>query len=94
LLEAGEYQFTGRLRAEDLQFDDNITRGGVTLRLSGDRAPRMLTEAPDWTAFTHDFSVAGLTDTELLCELRASRGRVWFDAASLKLVRKTATPRR
>jgi hypothetical protein len=94
LLEAGEYEFTGRLRAEDLQFDDNVTLGGVTLRASGDRAPKMLTEAPDWTAFTYSFSVAGLTDIELLCELRASRGRVWFEADSLKLIRKGATARR
>jgi spore coat protein H len=93
-LEAGEYQFTGRLRAEGLQFDNNVTRGGVTLRISGDRAPKMLTGAADWTSFTYDFSVIGQTDIELLCELRASRGRVWFDADSLKLIRKTATPKR
>jgi hypothetical protein len=94
LLEEGEYQFIGRMRAEGLQFGNNITRGGVTLRISGDRTPKMLTEATDWTPFTYDFSVIGLTDIELLCELRASRGRAWFDADSLKLVRKTATPKR
>jgi spore coat protein H len=95
LLEQGEYQFTGRLRTEGLQFDDNITRGGVTLRLSGDRAPRMLAGAPEWTTFTYDFPVTGgLTDVELLCEMRASRGRVWFDAGSLKLIRKGAAFKR
>jgi len=94
LLEEGEYRFTGRLRTQDLQFDNNVTRGGVTLRLSGDRTPKMLTGASDWTTFTYDFPVTGLTDIELLCELRASRGRVWFDAGSLKLIRKTAAPKR
>jgi hypothetical protein len=97
-LEQGEYQFTGRLRTEGLQFDDTITRGGVTLRLSGDREPRMLAGAPEWTTFRYDFAVSGpadgLTDVELLCEMRASRGRVWFDANSLKLIRKGATPKR
>jgi len=90
LLEEGEYRFTGRLRTQDLQFDDNITRSGATLRLSGDRTPTMLTNAPDWTVFTHDFTITGLADTELVCELRASRGQAWFDAGSLKLIRKLA----
>jgi hypothetical protein len=93
LLEGGEYQFTGRLRTEALEFDENVTRGGVTLRVSGDRTPRMLADAPEWTTFTYDFSVAGLTDVELVCELRASRGRVWFDASSLQLTRKTIPKR-
>jgi hypothetical protein len=94
LLEEGEYQFTGRLRTEGLQFDNNITRGGVTLRISGDRAPKMLTGAANWTTFTYDFPVTGLTDIELLCELRASHGRVWFDVDSLRLIRKTSAPKR
>ena len=94
LLEAGDYQFTGRLRTENLQFNNNVTRGGVTLRISGDRSPRMLAQASDWTAFTYDIPVTGLTDVELICELRASIGRVWFDIDSLKLVRKGATPKR
>jgi len=94
LLDAGEYQFSGRLRAEGLQFGDNVTLGGVTLRASGDRNPKMLTSAPDWTAFTYTFSVTGLTDIELLCELRASRGRVWFEADSLKLTRKAASQKK
>jgi hypothetical protein len=93
LLDAGEYQFIGRLRTEGLQFDNNVTLGGVTLRISGDRNAKMLTSAPDWTPFTYNFSVAGLTDIELLCELRASRGRVWFEEGSLKLIRKAASPK-
>jgi len=88
LLEKGEYQFVGRIRLQDFQSDDNITRGGATLRLSGDRAPRMLTEAADWTAFNCDFTVEGLSDVELLCELRASQGRAFFDVDSLKVIRK------
>ena len=93
-LDTGEYQFIGRLRTEGLQFDDNVTLGGVTLRISGDRNPKMLTSAPDWTAFTYNFSVTDLTDIELLCELRASRGRVWFEADSLKLTRKVASQKK
>jgi hypothetical protein len=28
------------------------------------------------------------TEIELICELRASQGEVWFDEASLRLVRR------
>jgi hypothetical protein len=90
LLPEGDYQFTGRIRTQDLQFEDDVTRGGATLRLSGDRTARMISDASDWTSFLYDFSLSGLSDVELLCELRASQGRAWFDADSLKLVRQPA----
>lgn len=87
-LEEGEYQFVGKIRTQDLQFNRNITRGGVTLRTSGDRNPRMLTNAVQWTTFTYDLTVSGLADVELVCEFRASAGRAWFDTDSLRLIRK------
>jgi hypothetical protein len=30
----------------------------------------------------------GIHDIELVCELRASNGEAWFDAESLRLVRR------
>jgi hypothetical protein len=89
LLAAGEYQFIGRVRTEDLQFNSSVTNAGVTLRQSGERKARMTRAAPEWTTLTYDLSVSGPTDIELLCEMRASSGRAWFDANSLKLVRKS-----
>ena len=88
LLDAGDYQFAGRFKTLNLQFNENITRAGVTLRVSGDRSPRMVTNAVDWTEFVYDFSVSGLADMELVCELRAAQGRAMFDADSLRLIRK------
>lgn len=42
----------------------------------------------DWTPLAFDFEVkAGSEDTELVCELRAAKGTVWFDVASLRIVR-------
>jgi hypothetical protein len=90
LLAEGDYQFVGRVRGQGLRFDNNIARGGITLRTSGDRSPRMLTTAPDWTTFTYDFTITGVADTELVCELRASQGRAFFDVDSLRLIRKPA----
>jgi hypothetical protein len=86
LLSEGGYRFTGRVRTHNL-VTNQVARGGVTLRVSGERAAPIITAAEDWTTLSYDFEVSGLLDTELVCELRASGGSVTFDAASLKLVR-------
>ena len=88
LLEAGDYQFVGRVKADGLEWDEDVTRGGVSLRIAGDRSAETLPVAPEWMTMTYNLSLQGLTDVELICELRASKGRAWFDADSLILVRK------
>ena len=88
LLEDGQYQITGRVKTENLS-TENTSRGGVSLRLSGDREPKMLGDAPTWTTLTYDFEASGLLDVEIVCELRASKGSVLFDTSSLQLIRKT-----
>ncbi len=94
LLAEGSYRFTGRVRTDRLN-TNGIPRGGVSLRISGERDTPMLTEAPDWTTVNHDFEITGLLDTELVCEFRAARGAAWFDFGSLKLIRRTpAAPAR
>jgi hypothetical protein len=90
LLEPGEYRFEGRVKTQDLEFGPQITRGGVSLRVSGDRNPPTHATLPDWTTLSYDFTTRGLEDIELVCELRASSGWAWFDAKSLKLTKKKA----
>jgi hypothetical protein len=51
----------------------------------------MITEASEWRTLTYNFSMPALSEVELVCEFRASSGRVRFDADSLKLVRKAPT---
>ena len=87
LLNDGQYHLTGRVKTENLS-TNRTTRGGVSLRISGDREPKMLVNAPDWTTLQYDFDINGLLDMELVCEFRASQGSVQFDASSLKLIRK------
>lgn len=89
LLAEGSYRFTGRVKTDRLA-TNGVPRGGVTLRVSGERAAPTIASAADWTALTYDFEVSGLLDTELVCELRASRGTVVFDADSLRLTRLKA----
>lgn len=94
LLEAGEYLFVGKARLEDLEIGPGVTRGGVTLRVSGERAAKMVTDASEWTTLTYRFSLLAMADMELVCEFRGSNGRARFDADSLKLIRasKAAKP--
>jgi hypothetical protein len=94
LLEAGEYLFVGKAQIEGLEIGPGVTRGGVTLRVSGERSAKMVTEAAEWTTLTYRFTMPAMADMELVCEFRGSNGRARFDADSLKLIRasKTAKP--
>ncbi len=88
LLEEGEYRFEGRVKTQDLVLGRNVTRGGVTLRMAGERAATMHPVVSEWTPISYDFKVSGITDVELVCELRAASGWAWFEVDSLRLIRK------
>jgi spore coat protein CotH len=90
LLEEGRYRLQGlALTAQVSALTNVVERGnGAGLRVSGDkRAQQIIGDAP-WTQLEHDFEVMqGGEEKELVCELRARAGDVWFDAASLRLIR-------
>ena len=90
LLEPGHYRLEGRVKTEALVFGPGVARGGVTLRISGDRNAPMQPQLSQWTAVSCDFTTGGLEDVELVCELRASQGWVWFREDSLRLIRLSA----
>src|SRR5579862_8301829 len=43
LLEQGEYELVGKAQVEAFEAGPGVTKGGVTLRMSGERAARMVT---------------------------------------------------
>jgi hypothetical protein len=88
LLAAGHYEFRALAKTEDVQsFDDERGVGGG-LRISGGKRTNKLTGSADWTKLQFEFTVNEESrEIELVAELRASKGRVWFDAKSLELVR-------
>ena len=88
-LDAGDYQFIGRMKITGAEYGPELTNPGATLRISGERNVRMVRESDDWTTFTYDLTVAGKEDLMLVCEFRASKGTATFDASSLKLVKKS-----
>jgi hypothetical protein len=89
LLEEGRYSFEGRMQTREISADPRDRRAGSGLRVSGMPSMKKKLGTSDWAEVAFEFDVPdGLHDIELVCELRASKGEVWFDAESLKLVRK------
>jgi spore coat protein H len=88
LLNAGHYRFEGRLRLRDVQVDPADSRAGAGLRISKGTMPAKLAGTLEWTPFSYEFELDdAAADVELICELRALRGEVWFDRDSLRLIR-------
>ena len=88
-LDQGHYEFTGLARTEELTAADATGSNGVILRISGERSTRGIAITDEWKKLTYEFDVRGLEDVELVCEFRAGpAGSGWFDAGSLRLVRR------
>ena len=61
---------------------------GAGIRISGSQQARRNSVAGDsgWTKLQYEFEVQGApSEVTLICESRAQRGEVWFDASSLRL---------
>lgn len=87
-LEEGTYQFLGKIRTKDIRVGSGDYRAGGELRISRGTIPQGLNGTIDWRMFAYPFRVQdGGAEVEFVCELRAVRGEVWFDPASLRLVR-------
>jgi len=57
--------------------------------VSLDKRSNALIGNQDWILLQHEFVVApGEDEKEMVCELRATEGEVWFDVSTLRLVRR------
>jgi hypothetical protein len=90
-LERGRYRFEGAARlagVAPLPFGRNQ---GAGLRVAGHRQARpyqFIGDSP-WRTLTVDFEVTEPVEAvDLVCELRARQGEVWFDLESLRVVRR------
>ena len=90
-LEPGQYAFEGLARATGVEpLRDEKKGEGAGLRISGTQKARLnkLVGDSPWMKLVYEFQVTReATAVELVCELRATRGEVWFDVASLRLRR-------
>ena len=89
LLESGVYRFSGKVRTRGVTTNPNDPRSrGAALRLSGRGGGQPLSGDHAWTEMSFDFPVTDSPGAvELVCEFRAGKGEVWFDADSLRLTR-------
>lgn len=86
LLPQGRYVFEGDLRGAGIIAQTNAVGLGAGLRISqGKREAKLVGDAP-WTHMQYDVKIEEPeSDVELVCELRAVRGDVWFDEDSLRV---------
>ena len=83
-LKPGWYRFEGMARM-------TMNSGPARLRISGDTRNPGVPGNGTWQRLSHDFAVhAGGLDVELVCELNALRGDVWFDLGSLRVKQLSA----
>lgn len=87
ILAPGKYRFLGTAKVQGVVPQESDLGGGAGLRISGGRRTNKITGDSDWTRLEHEFDVPGESEVELICELRATKGQVWFDAGSLRLAR-------
>jgi hypothetical protein len=88
MLEPGKYRFEALARTAKLAALRDTKGEGAGIRISGSNQPRKNSVSGDagWTKLQYDFEVQGApSEVVLVCESRASRGDVWFDAGSLAL---------
>ncbi len=88
----GQYVFEARLKTAGVVRlpNESVARGsGAGIRVSQDPRTNQAVGDLDWQTVSHELTVTGeLGEPELVCELRAAKGEVWFDLESLRLVRK------
>jgi len=90
-LEPGHYRFEGMARCAGVVPFGVARKGeGAGLRISGTKEARenKLIGDSEWQKLSYEFDAPPEQEVELVCELCASKGEVWFDAESLQIVRR------
>jgi hypothetical protein len=88
LLAPGHYTLHGRARTEGLVPVEDEKGSGAGLRISGASRENSVSKDKAWTALAFEFTVEEQRHVELVAELRATAGKVWFEAGSLQLERR------
>jgi hypothetical protein len=84
----GQYRFQALIKTKGVVFGKE-KQDGAGVRISGHRVGQKNAGDNDWMPIHFDFEVTeNQPEVELVCELRADEGEIWYDMASLKLVRK------
>ena len=86
-LSPGHYQFEGKARVSSVKPLGAGAHQGAGLRIAGHLGQSEgLLGTSGWSLLTTEFEVGqGSGEVEFICELRASSGEAWYDAASLRV---------
>ena len=89
LLVPGRYRFTDRVRVAGVETLPIGGHSGARLRVAGSvRETASLGGDSGWRELAVDFEVGQpLSKVQLICELRARAGEVWFDVPAMHLIR-------
>jgi hypothetical protein len=89
LLARGGYTFKANVALEDVVPSAHPRGGGLGLRISGANRAQGLGGTLTWREISWDIDVfEDVREVELVAELRAESGTVWFESASMSLVRR------
>ena len=86
-LPGGRYHFQGLALGEGIEDTIDQSGTGAGLRISGGTRVDRVDRDGQWTALEHEFTLESPATVTLVAELRASAGRVAFNAESLVLIR-------
>jgi hypothetical protein len=79
LLAQGRYRVELILKTEEVVPRTDEHGVGAGVRISGERRDNQLTGDSNWQAVSYDFEVGDAVRlVELVVELRAAKGRMWF----------------
>lgn len=86
LLQKGRYQFQAKVKTDNVTATEDDRGKGVGLRISGEARMNTLSGTTNWTLLTFEFEILEeVREVELVAEMRATTGQVWFDASSMRL---------
>lgn len=87
-LPPGNYQFETRIKTFGVVLDSADPRAGAGLRVSRHREGQKNSGDADWKPASFEFEITSeKPEIELVCELRANAGEIWYDVNALRLKR-------
>ncbi len=89
-LPPGRYRFEGLAFGEGIEATTDETGTGAGLRISGGQRSAAADRQGEWTPLGYEFVLETAATVELVAELRATAGSVFFNADSLSLLRLSA----
>jgi len=87
LLPPGKYRLTGLAKTSGVVPRVSEIGSGAGLRISGGRRSTRIADDTGWTPIECSIDVPTEREVDLVCELRAEKGEVWFDRDSFRLSR-------